>query len=740
MPSLGALVLWIWAQAATDDLAARLRELDAKVLTTPLPAMIGRDATARIAEANRRESEAWGAIRSREDWERYRDVRVLALRASLGAADPVPPDLKVQVTRTLDGRGHRVENLVYESRPGLLVTANLYIPVPERASMPGIVIVHSHHNPKTQSELQEMGVMWARAGCCVLVPDQLGHGERRQHPFVDATSYPASYRVGRQDYFFRYITGLQLDLAGESLAGWMAWDLMRGVDLLLARPGVDPKRMILLGSVAGGGDPAAVTAALDPRLTAVAPFNFGGPQPETKYPLPDHAETWFNYAGGGSWESTRNLRLSCRDGFLPWLIVGSVAPRRLIYGHEFSWDRDHDPVWKRLETIYRTYDSAGALSSATGRGTLKGQPPEASHCNNIGPEQRKGIHATLLQAYGIAEWDKEPFERRSSTELACLPSDRKPRLLHELLRDRIAAIRPDPKAWSGLLGDTTPTADPKLSGTASRKSGVVTVETLTLDVDAGIVVPMLLLTPPHAAGLRHPVVVGVAQSGKQGFLEERSPELAALLKGNIAVCLPDLRGTGETKPDSGRGRGSESTDIAATELMLGRTLVGLRVRDLRSVLRYLRSRSDLDPKRIGLWGDSFAPANAPDRRFEMPLEVEGQPTLAEPLGGLAALFGAFFEPEVAVVYIRGGLSGYRSLLDSPFCFVPYDALIPGILTAGDLPDVAAALSPRRLRLEGLVDGFNRRVAVETAKQLYGAETIGNDEGPAAWLIPALGSR
>ncbi|HUR38498.1 MAG TPA: hypothetical protein VM222_03350 [Planctomycetota bacterium] len=736
MTSIEAIVLWICVQATADDLATHLRELESKVLPGPLPTMIGRDAATRVAEANRRESESWAGLRSREDWERYRDVRIRALRASLGTQDPVPADLKVSVTRTLEGRGHKVENIVYESRPGLPVTANLYIPVPERPSTPAIVIVHSHHNPKTQSELQEMGVRWARAGCLVLVPDLLSHGERRQHPFIDASSYPAPYRAGRQDYFFRYVTGLQLTLAGESLAGWMAWDLMRGVDLLLARPGVDPGRMILLGSVAGGGDPAAVTAALDPRITAVAPFNFGGPQPETKYPLPENAETWFNYAGGGSWESTRNLRFSCRDGFLPWVIVGSVAPRRLIYGHEFSWDREHDPVWKRLEAVYGYYDAAGALSSANGRGTLKGQPPEASHCNNIGPEQRKGIHATLLQAYGIPEWDKDGFEKRSSADLACLPPDRQPRLLHDLLRERVAGARPNPKAWAALLGDTTPAAEPKINGSTTRASGGIVIEPLTLDVDAGIVVPMLLLIPPHAADLRLPVVVAVAQGGKLGFLKERSAEIAALLKGGVAVCLPDLRGTGETRPDSDRSWRSESTDIAATELMLGRTLVGLRVRDLRSVLRYLRTRTDVDATRFGLWGDSFAPVNAPDRRFEMPLEVDGQPTLAEPLGGLAALFGAFFEPEVAAVYLRGGLSGYRSLLDSPFCFVPYDALVPGALTAGDLRDVAATLAPR-VRLEGLVDGFNRRLAVDAAKQLYGAEQVGSDDGPAPWLLNSL---
>ena len=54
--------------------------------------------------------------------------------------------------------------------------------------------------------------------------------------------------------------GLQLQLAGESLIGWMAGDLMRAVDLLSARGDVDKDRIVLIGAVAGGGDPAGVVA------------------------------------------------------------------------------------------------------------------------------------------------------------------------------------------------------------------------------------------------------------------------------------------------------------------------------------------------------------------------------------------------------------------------------------------------------------------------------------------------
>src|SRR5204863_7216568 len=168
----------------------------------------------------------------------------------------------------------------------------------------------------TQGELQDMGMIWARQGCLVLVPDMLGHGERRQHPFVNDKSFPEKFAVSRQDYHFRYNNAMHLHLIGESLMGWMAWDLMRGVDVLLSRPGVDKERIILLGSVAGGGDPAAVTAALDPRVKAVVPFNFGGPQPD--YAIPADAERDFYYFGVPDWESTRCLRLGARDGFAQW--------------------------------------------------------------------------------------------------------------------------------------------------------------------------------------------------------------------------------------------------------------------------------------------------------------------------------------------------------------------------------------------------------------------------------------
>ena len=55
------------------------------------------------------------------------------------------------------GDGYRRQDLVYQAQPGFWVTANLYLPNDSKDRMPGIIIAHSLHAPKTQFELQDMG-------------------------------------------------------------------------------------------------------------------------------------------------------------------------------------------------------------------------------------------------------------------------------------------------------------------------------------------------------------------------------------------------------------------------------------------------------------------------------------------------------------------------------------------------------------------------------------------------------
>ena len=741
---------------------------------------------ARQRAVNDRDRADWAQLRSLADWEQFVAPRIAALRRSLGPFPAPPEKLPVHVTRTISGAGYRIENLVYESRPGVFVTANLYLPALPPAGpsasapaptappskLPALVLIHSHHNAKTQSELQDMGMTWARAGCAVLVPDQPGYGERRDHA-------PGA----RQDYRFRYYNALQLHTLGDSLMGWMVWDTSRGLDALLQRANIDREKIILLGSVAGGGDPAAVAGALDPRFTCVVPFNFGGPQPETRFPLPEDAAATFDYLGGGSWESTRNLVRSGSDGFLPWVIVASLAPRRLIYGHEFSWDRERDPVWRRLERVFAWHGAPENLAFTHGHGRLTGRPPEASHCNNIGAPHRLRIHAALEKWFGIRA--TEYSQPLPAADLLCftpeLREQLRPRPAHEIYAQlgaaRVAALRaklaplPPPAQrallqteWAKLLGNVRSAGGPPASSgflqtgwtkqpgnvtsstppavapasaslVALEKFAPARVERAELEVEPGLTIPLLLLLPaaPAPAGTRAPLVLALAQHGHAKFLSDRKETLAELLAAGVAVCLPEVRGTGASSPAGSREMRSEATSLSATELMLGGTLLGARLRDLRSVLAHLRTRADVDATRLALWGDSFAPVNPPG--FAEPLLGEGRaPHASEPLGGLLALLGALFEDDVRAVVARGIFPGFQSLLRAPFCHVPHDAIVPGALTAGDLADLAAALAPRPLRLESLVDGRNIALTAAAARTAFASSASASPPAAATWEI------
>jgi hypothetical protein len=302
------------------------------------------------------------------------------------------------------------------------------------------------------------------------------------------------------------------------------------------------------------------------------------------------------------------------------------------------------------------------------------------------------------------------------------------------------------------LGDIEPAAAPRAETLWTRQLTGATVEALEIDTEPGITVPALLLRPVRSTATA--VVVAVAQGGKDRFLSDRAATLEALLRAGVAVCLPDVRGTGETSPASARsGDGGPHHSMAQMEFDLGNSLLGARLKDLRTVVRWLRTRPDVDPKRIALWGEAFAEANPRDL-FLDEVELEGGPQIqyrSEPLGAHLALLAALYEENIRAVAAQGGLAGYLTMLEDAFTYTPIDVVVHGILKAGDLADIAAALAPRPLRVEGAVNGRNIRLeqaeldrVFEPARQAY-RRTKASDRlavrpetsDPAAWLIEQL---
>jgi hypothetical protein len=435
------------------------------------------------------------------------------------------------------------------------------------------------------------------------------------------------------------------------------------------------------------------------------------------------------------------LRRSIVDQFLPWVICASVAPRRFVYSYELGWDVEKLPAWGRYQRVFGFYAATDHLAEAHGFGPF----PGPGECWNIGPAQRRFLHPTLERWFGIptpfselrtsvnANLAKVAGDRRPESELASLnptiASVLQMRSVYELAhevgeakvnaaRDQLARLNPQQRLswvqskWGAKLGDIEPNRNPATNTHWSKAVPNAKVEGITLNVEPDVIVPLLLLRPITKAEGRVPVVVAVSEAGKDLFLAARTQEIESLLKRGIAVCLPDVRGTGETSPDFRRDPDGEENLQTNNELMLGETLLGRRLKDLRTVLSYLEGRRDLDPERVGLWGDSFTPVN-PARlilneqpHWQIGPEIEQQ---AEPLGGLLALLGAAYDHGVKAIAVRRGLADYLSVLNDRFAYVPLDIIVPGILEVGDIADVASTLAPRALLVEDLVDGRNRLV-------------------------------
>ena len=92
--------------------------------------------------------------------------------------------LNAATTSRVEGPEYDIECLHFHSRPGLPVTANLYLPAACRtgAKVPGIIHSCGHSfTGKAEDKYQEACVRLARSGMAVLIYDPINQGERDQY-------------------------------------------------------------------------------------------------------------------------------------------------------------------------------------------------------------------------------------------------------------------------------------------------------------------------------------------------------------------------------------------------------------------------------------------------------------------------------------------------------------------------------------------------------------------------------
>lgn len=207
---------------------------------------------------------AWATIRDEKDLLRVQDELRKKLLQMIGGLPAEKTELHARITGKIEMDGFSIEKLIFESLPGVYVTALVYVPNDHSRKSPA-VLVPAGHATNGKIHYQEWCQRLAKRGYVVLAWDPVGQGERSQ--FWDAQAAKSRYNLICAEHA---VMGNLAYLAGTNLARWEIWDGIRAVDYLLTRPEVDGERISIVGT-SGGGFQAAQIAALDKRIKVVVP-------------------------------------------------------------------------------------------------------------------------------------------------------------------------------------------------------------------------------------------------------------------------------------------------------------------------------------------------------------------------------------------------------------------------------------------------------------------------------------
>jgi dienelactone hydrolase len=203
------------------------------------------------------------AVKSPQEWTATRAKLREQLVDMLGLSPmPEKTDLKATVTGKLDQPGFTVEKLHFQSRPGLYVTANLYLPKNLDKPAPAVLYVCGHSPVKSRdgkvsygnkTAHQHHAAWFAQNGYVCLVTDTLQLGE------IEGIHH-GTYREKMWWWHSR----------GYTPEGVETWNNIRALDYLCSRPEVDKERLGVTGR-SGGGAYSWFLGAMDDRIKAAVP-------------------------------------------------------------------------------------------------------------------------------------------------------------------------------------------------------------------------------------------------------------------------------------------------------------------------------------------------------------------------------------------------------------------------------------------------------------------------------------
>ncbi len=651
------------------------------------PRMVHEFFVAQVREAENAHRRRLQKLTSKADAESYVRSARERCRRSFGP-NPERTPLNARITGVVDRETYKIEKVIFDSRPGFPVTANLYLPKGTKSPLPGVVGTCGHSvNGKAAEAYQSFAQGLARLGHACLIYDPIGQGERLQYPDEHLKS---EVGVGVREHLY---AGNQQFLIGEFFGNWRAWDGIRALDYLLSRPDIDPNRIGVTGN-SGGGTMTTWLCGLDDRWAMAAPSCFVTTfRRNLENELPQDTE-------------------QCPPDVFPLGLdhcdfLAAMAPKPVIIlakERDYFDVRGSEETYRRLRRIYKLLGAEENVALFVGP-TGHGYSQENREAMYSWFHRAVGFDAAdatstfdgVLQTAGQVDFTAEPEITIEKDEtLWCAPDGQVDRLegtkaVFDFTRDRSKVLSKARQAPRGeaLRQAVTKVLKIKIDGLPApdyrnyrylNAKGYPTDQAMayTVTTEPGIQAIVYRLTKerwhsrPPRSGKR--AILYVSHLSSDAELRDE-PLIRETIEGepDTPFFTCDVRGIGESmpgtsQPDTFHSPYGSDYFYAIHSIMLGRPYVGQKTFDVLRVLEWLGSIGHHEVHLVGLgWG------------------------------ALPATFAAVLSPSVQQVTLKGALNSYSQIAESEHYDWPLSTLLPGVLKSFDLPDCYAELSTKGLK-------------------------------------------
>ncbi len=611
--------------------------------------MVLDDYVARVRAVNADRAKRLSSIRTKKEAFAYRDeVREAIDKAYRPWPSKTP--LNARVVGTVERRYYRIEKIIFESRPGCLVTAHLYVPDKLDGPAPGIIGSCGHAaDGKNASLYQAFCQRLARNGFVVLIYDPFNQGERDQYYALH------SRESVRSSTHAHNMMGKQLELVGEWFGAWRAWDGIRALDYLLTRPEVDPRCIGLTGN-SGGGTMTSWIWPVEARFTMAAPSCFVTTfAANLENELPADSEQYPPGVIGAG--------LDMADFFI------ARAPSPVILLGQAHCFFDRRGLKQAYSEVRRFYDIIGAPANATdifigseGHGFFRD--------NQEAMVRFFAMHAGIQQVARLEETEDLSDVLNVTPKGEVVPEGATP--IYDLIAQKADVFASKRKELgkdelAHCVQNTLNLSDdrdlPHHRWLRSTTEDGVRLARYAIETEGNIraIMRKRLSNPSysHTLDVEREVYLYLPHVSAEVDLIEDS--LAKELKEQHPLYALDVRGLGESLADDERDffhpYGNDYM-CNGYGLMLGQSFLGRRVHDVLSTLDLLAHEG---AEKIHLYG-------------------RGQ-------GAIHALFAGFLHSGVTTITLKNYPLSYHAWTQTPLVSWPTANIPRGVLTAFDLPDL-----------------------------------------------------